>query len=99
MAQELKKLIESRIVYPIKYSKWVSNLVLVRKKDGDIRLCVDFRDQNQASLKDHYPLPLMEQLLSMMAASEIFSMLNGFLGYNEVLVKPEDQHKTTCTTK
>lgn len=41
MAQELKKLIQSRIIYPIKHNTWVSNLVPVRKKNGDIRLCVD----------------------------------------------------------
>lgn len=99
MAQELKKLIESKIIYPIKHNTWVSNLVPVRKKNGDILLCVDFRDLNQASLKHHYPLPPMEQLLSTGAGSEMFTMLDNFSGYNQVLVKPEDQHKTTFTTK
>jgi len=60
MVDELQKLLESRIIFPIKHSTWVSNLVPVRKKNGDIRLCVDFRDLNRASLKDHYPLPSME---------------------------------------
>lgn len=41
----------------------------------------------------------MEQLLSIVVGSEMFSMLDGFLGYNQVLVKPKDQHKTTSTTK
>lgn len=44
MAQELRKLIESWIIYPIKHYMWVSDLVPIRKKNGDIRLCVDFRD-------------------------------------------------------
>lgn len=99
MDQELKKLIESKIIYPIKHSTCVSNLVPVKKKNKDIQLCVDFRDLNQASLKDHYPLPSMEQLLSTVVGSKMFSMLDGFLGYNQVLVKPEDQHKMTFTTK
>lgn len=81
MAQELRNLIESKIIYPIKHSMWVSNLVPVRKKNGDIRLCVDFWDLNQASLKDHYSLPPMKHLLSTMAGPKIFLMLDGFLGY------------------
>lgn len=99
MVQELIKFIESKIVYPIKHSTWVSNLVPVRKKNGDIWLCVDFQDLNQASLKDHYLLPPMEQLLSTMAGSKMFSMLDGFSRYNQVLVKPKDQHKATFMTK
>ena len=60
MRNELSKLIEAYIIFPIKHSSWVENLVPVRKRNGEIRLCVDFRDLNQASLKDHHPLPSME---------------------------------------
>ena len=60
MRKELSKLIEDNIIFPIKHSSWVANLVPVRKKSGEIRLCVDFRDLNQASLRDHHPLPSME---------------------------------------
>lgn len=71
----------------------------VRKKDGDIRLCVDFQDLNITSLKDHHPLLPMEKIWHIVVVSEIFSMLNGFFRYNQVLIKPKDQHKTTFTTK
>ncbi|KAH9293249.1 hypothetical protein KI387_041547, partial [Taxus chinensis] len=57
MRKELNKLIEANIIFPIKHSSWVANLVPVRKRNGEIRLCVDFCDLNRASLKDHYPLP------------------------------------------
>ena len=60
MRKELPKLIEANIIYPIKNSSWIANLVPIRKKSGEIRLCVDFRDLNRASLKDHHPLPSME---------------------------------------
>ena len=76
-----------------------ANLVPVRKKNGEIRLCVDFRDLNQASLKDHHPLPSMEHILSKVSGSERFSFLDGFLGYNKVLVKEADKYKTAFTTK
>ena len=99
MRKELSKLIEANIIFPIKHSSWVANLVPVRKKSGEIRLCVDFRDLNQASLKDHHPLPSMEQILSKVNGSKRFSFLDGFSGYNQVLVKESDRYKTTFTTK
>lgn len=99
MRKELSKLIEANIIFSIKHSSWVANLVPVRKKNGEIRLCVDFRDLNQASLKDHHPLPSMEQILSKVSGSRRFSFLDGFSGYNQVLVKESDRYKTSFTTK
>jgi ribonuclease HI len=55
--KELKRILETKIIVPLRYSEWVSNLVHVRKKNGEIRLCVDFRNLNRCSLKDNYPLP------------------------------------------
>ncbi|KAH9327896.1 hypothetical protein KI387_000004, partial [Taxus chinensis] len=52
------------------------------KKNGEIRICVDFRNLNQASLKDNYPLPMMDQVLQAVTGSEMLSMLDGFSGYN-----------------
>lgn len=69
MTKELTKLVEGGIIFPIKHTSWVSNLVPVRKKSSEIRLCVDFRDLNRASLKDHYPLLSMEQILQAVAGS------------------------------
>ncbi|KAH9299884.1 hypothetical protein KI387_044107 [Taxus chinensis] len=71
----------------------------VRKKSGEIRLCVDFRDLNRVSLNEHYPLPSMEKILQVVAGSERFSLLDGCSGYNQIMVKEEDQFKTAFTTK
>jgi len=59
----MKKILDAHIILPLRYSNWVANLVTVRKKNGEIRLCVDLRNLNKASLKDNYPLPKMDQLL------------------------------------
>jgi hypothetical protein len=96
--KELQKMVEVGIIEPIRYSSWVSNLVIVRKKTGEIRICVDFRNLNQASLKDNYPLPNMEYLLQRVTSAEMMSMLDGFSGYNKVLVSEDDQLKTAFTT-
>jgi hypothetical protein len=73
--------------------------VPVRKKSGEIRMCVDFINLNRASKKDNYPVPPMEQLLQTVSGSKIFSLLDGFSGYNQVLVSKEDRLKTAFRTK
>jgi hypothetical protein len=95
MCQELKKLLDAKIIFQVRHSAWVANLVPVRKKSGEIRLCVDFRNLNRASKKDNYPVPPMEKLLQTVSGSDIFSLLDGFSGYNQVLVSEEDHLKTT----
>lgn len=90
MFKELNKLNESNIYFPIKHTSWVSNLVAMRKNNGEIKLFIDFRDLNRASLKDRHPLPSMEQILQVVAGSKRFSLLDGFSSYNQVLVKEED---------
>jgi hypothetical protein len=53
--KEIKKMYDAEIIVPLRFSKWVSNLVPTRKKNGEIRLCIDFRNLNKVSLKDNYP--------------------------------------------
>ena len=60
--KEIKKLFDAKIIVTLRLSKWVSNLVLVRKKNGEIRLIVDFRNLNKVSLKDNYPLPKTDRI-------------------------------------
>ena len=74
-------------------------MVPVRKKNGDIRICIDFRNLNKACQKDNFPLPPMEKILQAVAGSELMSFLDGFSGYNQVLVHLDDQLKTTFRTK
>jgi hypothetical protein len=76
----------------------VANLVLVRKKNGEIRLCVDFRNLNRSSKKENYPLPKMEHILQRVTGASMISMIDGFSSYNQISVLPEDREKTTFTT-
>ena len=62
---EVKKLLDAKIIFKVRHSEWVSNLVPIRKKSREIRLCVDFRNLNRASDKHNYPVPPMEQILQM----------------------------------
>ena len=67
---------------------------MVRKKNGEIRLCVDFRNLNKYSKKDNYPLPKMEHLLQKVSGAIVMSFLDGLSGYNQVSMHPDDQEKT-----
>ena len=96
--KDLNKLLADKIIFPIRHTTWVANLVPVRKKSGDIRICIDFRNLNQAS-QDNYPVPSMEQILQSVSGSAMLSLLDGFSGYNQVLVSKEDHLKTTFLTK
>jgi hypothetical protein len=98
MEREVKKLLDARIIVPLRYSKWVTNLIPVRKKSGEIRLCVDFMNLNRSSKKDNYPLPNMEHILQRVTGAFRISMIDGFSGYNQISVTPEDREKTTFTT-
>ena len=65
------------------------------KKQGAIRICTDFCDLNRACPKDNFPTPFINQILDECVGSEVFSFMDGFSGYNQIQIKPEDQHKTT----
>jgi hypothetical protein len=96
--REIKKLLDGKIIITLRYSKWIANLVIVRKKNGEVRLCVDFRNLNRCSKKDKYPLPKMEHLLQRISGATVMYFLDGFFGYNQIFVHPDDQEKTVFTT-
>jgi hypothetical protein len=95
--QELQKLLDVGFIYLISDSEWVSPLVIVQKKNGKWRICVDYQELNKATRKDNFPLPFIDQVLDALAGKEYFSFLDGFNGYNQIQISPEDQDTTfTC---
>jgi hypothetical protein len=66
----------------VHYPQWVDNVVIVSKKDDRIRVCVDYRDLNKASMEDDFPLPYIDVLVDNAMKSVIYSFMDGFLGYN-----------------
>ena len=61
------------------------------------RICIDYRKLNKATRKDHFPLPFLDQMLERLAEHEYYCFLDGYLGYNQITISPEDQEKTTFT--
>ena len=80
--QEIQKLLTAGFIKPIMHPKWLSNIVLVKKKNGQIRCCVDFQNLNKACPKDEFPLPNMDMLIDSVVGHAMFSFMDGFSGYN-----------------
>jgi hypothetical protein len=98
LKEELQKLLNAGFIYPISDSEWVSPLVIVPKKNGKWRVCVDYRALNKATQKDHFPLPFIDRVLDNLSGKKFFSFLDGFSGYNQIKIAPQDQDKTTFTS-
>ena len=75
----------------------VSPLVIVHNKNGKWRVCIDYRELNKATLKYHFPLPFIDQVLDNLVGKNYFSFLDGLSGYNKIQSTREDQDKTTFT--
>ncbi|PKI59072.1 hypothetical protein CRG98_020527, partial [Punica granatum] len=73
------------------YSEWVANIVPVEKKNGKVRVCIDYRDLNRANPKDNFPLPHIDVLVDNTARHTQFSFMDGFSGYNQIQMVEEDK--------
>ena len=89
---------EAGFIMVVNYPTWLANVVPVPKKDGRIRVCVDYRDLNKASSKDDFPLPNIHILVDNTAGHEIYSFMDGFFGYNQILLDEEDRKKIAFIT-
>lgn len=93
VAEEISRLKEQGIISESS-SPWSSPVVLVKKKDGSSRLCVDYRKLNEITKDDKYPIPSIEELLVKVRGSKYFSTLDLKSGYHQIPVSPEDKPKT-----
>lgn len=97
--EELQKLVDVGFIYPISNSEWVSPLVLFPNNILKWRIYFDYHELNKATKKDHFPLPFIDQVLDGLAGKKLFSFMDGFSGYNQIQISPEDQDRTPfiCT--
>ncbi|CAN6691830.1 unnamed protein product [Malus baccata var. baccata] len=112
---EIIKLLDCGVIYPISDSRWVSPIQCVPKKSGVTvvenaenelvptqiqtgwRVCIDYRKLNATTRKDHFPLPFLDQMLERLAGHSFYCFLDGYSGYNQIVIALDDQEKTTFT--
>uniref|UniRef100_A0A2N9I521 Uncharacterized protein n=1 Tax=Fagus sylvatica TaxID=28930 RepID=A0A2N9I521_FAGSY len=96
--EEVERLLKIGAIREVLYPQWLSNTVVVKKKNIKWRVCVDFTDLNKACPKDPFPLPKIDQLVDSTAGHERMSFLDAFQGYHQIALRREDQEKTTFIT-
>nr|KYP39906.1 Retrovirus-related Pol polyprotein from transposon 17.6 [Cajanus cajan] len=95
---QLEDLLEKQLVRP-SVSPWGAPVLLVKKKDGGSRLCVDYRQLNKLTIKNKYPLPRIDDLMDQLRGASVFSKIDLRSGYHQIRVKEGDIPKTAFRTR
>jgi hypothetical protein len=94
----IDEMLDTHIIVPSE-SPYASPTVIVRKHDGSMRICVDYRKLNELTVKDCYPIPKIEDIIARLGKASIFSKLDLASGYHQVKLRVEDRHKTAFITE
>jgi ribonuclease HI len=95
---EVHRLLEANFIEPVAYPTWLSNVVMVQKKSGKWRMCIDFTSLNKACPKDNFPLPRIDKIVDSAAECEVMSLLDCFSGYQQIYMTEEDKASTSFIT-
>src|ERR1051325_7148683 len=98
LKSQLEDLLEKKFVRP-SVSPWGAPVLLVKKKDGSMRLCIDYRQLNKVTIKNRYPLPRIDDLMDRLVGARMFSKIDLRSGYHQIRVKEEDVQKTAFRTR
>ncbi|GJY13401.1 reverse transcriptase domain-containing protein [Tanacetum coccineum] len=92
--EEVEKLVDAGIMKEVHYHSWLSNPVMVKKRDGSWRMCVDFKNLNKACPKDGYPLPEIDWKVESLCGYPFKCFLDAYKGYHQIKMAKEDEEKT-----
>ena len=98
LKEEIVSLLKKGLIVP-SHSPWSFPVLLVQKKNGKWRMCIDYRKLNNITIKDSYALPYIDELITSVKGAKIFSALDLFSGYHQIPMNEKDVEKTAFTTK
>ena len=98
LKKQLQELLDKGLIQP-SVSPWGAPVLFVRKKDGSLRLCIDYRELNRVTVKNKYPLPRIDDLFDQLAGAAVFSKIDLRSGYHQLKIKKEDVPKTAFRTR
>jgi hypothetical protein len=98
IVEEIHKLMAAGFINEVFHPEWLANPVLVKKKGGKWRMCVDYTGLNKACPKVPYPLPRIDQIVDSTAGCETLSFLDAYSGYHQIRMKESDQLATSFIT-
>ncbi|MCO5548015.1 hypothetical protein L7F22_001471 [Adiantum nelumboides] len=98
LKEQLRQLIGQGFIRPSK-SSWGAPILFQKKKDGILRLCIDYRGLNQVTVKNNYPLPRIDELLDRLHGSKVFTKIDLRSGYYQIRIKEDDISKTAFNTR
>jgi hypothetical protein len=98
IGEEIHKLMDARFIKEVFHPEWLANPVLVKKKGGKWRMCVDYTGLNKACPKVPYPLPRIDQIVDSTAGCKTLSFLDAYSGYHQIKMKEPDQLVTSFIT-
>jgi hypothetical protein len=92
---EIQSVLEDNFIRSCRYAEWVSNIVLMEKKDsGKLRVCIDFRNLNRATFKDEYPMPIADMIINNASGNRVIIFLDGNARYYQIFMVEEVASKT-----
>jgi len=98
LKKQLQELLDTGLIRP-SVSPWGAPVLFVRKKDGSLRLCIDYRELNRVTVKNKYPLPRIDDMFDQLAGAVVFSKIDLRLGYHQLKIKREDVPKIAFRTR
>lgn len=98
IGEEIARLLAAGFIMEVFHPEWLANPVLVRKKNGTWRMCIDYTSLNKACPKDPFALPRTDQVIDSTAGCELLSFLDAYSGYHQIALDPADRLKTSFIT-
>jgi hypothetical protein len=98
ISEEILKLLVAGFIMEVYHPEWLANPILVKKKSGKWRMCVDYKSLNKVCLKDPFPLPHIYQVVDSTSGCETICFLDAYSGYHQITIKESDQRVTSFIT-